>query len=109
MILRGGQNIFPKEIEDLLNKHPKVAEVAIVAMPDKILGEKSCAYVVPKQGETFTFEEMISFLEKQKVTKWKWPERLEIIGEMPVSTGGKAKKEDLREDITKKLKAEGKI
>lgn len=109
MILRGGQNIYPKEIEDLLNKHPKVAEAAIVAMPDKILGEKACAYVVPKQGEVFTFEEMTSFLEKQKVTKWKWPERLEIIGELPVSSGGKVKKADLREDVTKKLKAEGKI
>lgn len=109
MILRGGQNIFPKEIEDLLGQHPKVRQVAIVAMPDKILGERACAYVVPKEGETFTFEEMVSLLEEQKVTKWKWPERLEIIKELPVSTGGKIKKDVLKEDITEKLRKEGKI
>jgi len=109
MILRGGMNIFPKEIEDMLGKHPKVRQIAIVSMPDPVLGEKACAYVVPSPGEKLTLKDLTAYLDELKVTKFKWPERLELIENMPVSSGGKLKKEDLREDITKKLKKEGKL
>jgi|MudIll2142460700_1097286.scaffolds.fasta_scaffold06710_2 acyl-CoA synthetase (AMP-forming)/AMP-acid ligase II len=109
MILRGGANIYPKEIEDLLSKHPKVREIAVVPMPDKLLGEKACAYVVPMENAKITLKELTNYLQEKNVTKYKWPERLEIIAEMPISTGGKITKARLKEDIVEKLKKEGAI
>ena len=108
MIIRGGQNIYPVEIENLLFIHPKIMSVAVVGMPDKLMGEKSCAYVVLKPGERFAFEEMVSFLKEKKIAPYKLPERLEVINELP-TIGGKIDKKVLRAGITKKLKEEGKI
>jgi len=105
---RGGQNVYPAEIEDLLSTHPKVEQAAVVGMPDPIMGEKGCAYVIPKKEETFTFEEMKSFLENEKIAPYKIPERMEITGELPTKNF-KVVKAALREDVTKKLKTEGKI
>lgn len=109
MIIRGGQNIYPAEIEGLLLMHPKVEHVAIVPMPDPIMGEKACAYVVPQEGEKFTFDEMTSFLKSKKIASYKLPERLEIRSELPMRDAQKVAKASLREDIAQKLKAEGKI
>lgn len=104
MIIRGGQNIYPVEIENLLQGHPKVLEVAVVSMPDPILGEKACAYVVPEKGEEFTFEEMISFLKGKQIAAYKFPERLEIVPVLPmVSEGQKVDKKALRQDIIRRL------
>jgi non-ribosomal peptide synthetase component E (peptide arylation enzyme) len=109
VIIRGGQNIYPAEIEGLLNEHPKVASIAIVAMPDREFGEKACAYVVPKPGETFTFDDMIQFLKAKKLAMYKLPERLEIIQAMPtVGDSGKVDKKVLKKDIEDKVSAEGK-
>ncbi len=109
MILRGGQNIFPSEIEGLLLKHPFVADVAVVGMPDKELGEKACAFVVPKQGSDFSFEEMVAFLKSLHTAMYMLPERLEIITSLPLSHGGKHDKKVLKAELTNKLKQEGKI
>lgn len=109
IIIRGGQNIFPKEIEELLLTHPKVADVAVVGMPDKEMGERACAFVVPKKGETFTFEEMVEFLKSKKIAKFKIPERLEIIDSMPLAGGQKIDRKVLVRLVTEKLKKEGKI
>ena len=107
MIIRGGQNIYPAEIEGLLNEHPKVANVAIVGMPDKEFGERACAYVVCKPGETLTFEEMVSFLLEKKIAKYKLPERLEIMDQLPtVGDSGKVNKNTLKEMVAEKLKQE---
>ena len=109
MIIRGGQNIYPAEIEGLLNEHPKVSSIAVVAMPDRELGERACAYVVPKAGEAFTFDEMVSFLLEKQVAKYKLPERLEISDAMPtVGDSGKIDKKILKKQIEDKLAAEGK-
>lgn len=109
VIIRGGQNIYPAEIEGLLNEHPKVAAIAIVAMPDPEYVERCCAYVVPKSGETFTFEEMVSFLKSKKVAMYKLPERLEIVDSMPtVGDSGKIDKKVLKKDIEDKVAAERK-
>ncbi len=109
MIIRGGQNIYPVEIEIMLAEHPKVVEAAIVAMPDPVMGEKACAYVVVKPGMTFTFEEMVAHLDSKQVAKYKLPERLEIIDQLPLLPGGvlKVDKKVLVKDIADKLKAEG--
>lgn len=104
MILRGGANIFPKEIEDILCQHPKVREIVIVGMPDPVLGERACAYIVPaSEKEPPTLGDLTFFLCERKVSKSKWPERVEVIKEMPISPGGKIKREALKDDITKKL------
>ncbi len=105
VIIRGGQNIYPSEIEGILMQHPKVKDVAIVRMPDPVMGEKQCAYVVPGEGETFEFEEMVSFLKLEKVASYKIPERLEIMSELPlVAAANKVDRARLEEDIARKLK-----
>lgn len=109
IIIRGGANIDPAELEAVLRTHPKVSEVAVVGMPDPLMGEKACAYVVAKQGEQFTFEEMVSFFREKDIEVQKTPERLEIIKELPLVAEQKVNKRALRQDITEKLKAEGKI
>ena len=110
MIIRGGQNIYPAEIEGLLNEHPAVANVAVVGMPDKEMGERACAFVVVKKGYTFTFDDMVSFLLEKKLAKFKLPERLEIVDSLPtVGDSGKVNKRELRRIIEEKLKEEGKI
>jgi non-ribosomal peptide synthetase component E (peptide arylation enzyme) len=109
IIIRGGLNINPGEIEDILIKHPQVGNVAIVGMPDRVLGERSCAFVVPKKEGAFTFEEMVSFLKEKGVATFKLPERLEFIDEIPLSEGKKPAKNILRENIEKKLRQEGSL
>ena len=109
MIIRGGQNIYPAEIESLLIGHPKVQGVAVVAMPDPVMGERACAYVVPMEGKTLTFDEMIFFLQQKNIASFKLPERLELIAKFPmVSDGYKVDKEVLRQDIAQKLNEEKK-
>lgn len=108
MVLRGGQNIYPIEIESILVTHPKVKDCAIVAMPDNVLGEKACAYIVPKHGQTVTFEEIVSFLRSKNIASYKLPERLEIRDKLPLLPDvAKVDKKLLRQEIIEKLKAEG--
>ncbi len=109
IIIRGGQNIFPREIEELLLTHPKVSDVAVVGMPDKEMGERVCVFVVPKKGEDFTFDEMVEFLKSKKIARFKIPERLELIDSMPLAGGQKIDRKVLVRSVTEKLKQEGKI
>ena len=107
MIIRGGQNIYPAELEGLLNEHPKVSSVSIVGYPDRAMGEKCCAYVIPKPGQTFTFEEMVEFLKGKQLAMFKLPERLEVVDEFPaVGDSGKVNKETLKKMIKEKVEAE---
>ncbi len=107
MIIRGGQNIYPAEIEGLLNDHPKVAAVAVVGYPDREMGERACAYVIPKAGQDFTFDEMVEFLKGKQLAMFKLPERLEVVPEFPaVGDSGKVNKETLKKEIAEKVKAE---
>jgi cyclohexanecarboxylate-CoA ligase len=103
IIIRGGENISVKEIEDLLYEHPSVEQVAIVAMPDPVMGEKACAYVKIVQNKEFSFEEMVEYLIGKQFAKQKLPERLEIIDEFPATTTGKILKYELRKMIANKL------
>lgn len=109
-ISRGAEKINAEEVENHIMKFPKVKNVAVVAMPDKVMGERTCAFVVPQPGETFTLIELSDFLLKgRKIAKFKVPERLEFIDELPVTKVGKFEKKSLREKITEMLKVEGKI
>jgi 2,3-dihydroxybenzoate-AMP ligase len=106
LINRGGEKISCEEVENLIYAHPKVKVVTLVAMPDPVFGEKACAFVVPKPGETLRFDELIAFLREQKIATFKLPERLEVVGELPTSPVGKILKRQLREMITEKLARE---
>ena len=100
MIIRGGANISAREIEELLFTHPKVTAVACVAMPDPVLAERVCAYVIcVRPGENLTFDEMVSFLRAKRISAWKLPERLEIRDEFPMTPSGKVQKFLLRQEI----------
>src|SRR5205807_6928712 len=75
MINRGGEKISAEEIENLILAHPSVFNTAVVAMPDDVLGERSCAYVILKPGASLALPELVSFLEHQQIAKFKLPER----------------------------------
>jgi 2,3-dihydroxybenzoate-AMP ligase len=109
MINRGGEKISAEEIENLILGHPRVFNVAVVAMPDPILGERTCAYVIPKPGASLTLQELVSFLEQQRIATFKLPERLEVVDSFPLTSVGKVSKKELREDIARKLKAGSRI
>lgn len=97
IIIRGGENISAKEIEDHLFGHPKIVDVAVVAAPDPVLGERICAVVVPAPGQTVTLAEVTEWLHAAKVAKQKLPERLIVLDELPRTPSGKVQKFKLRE------------
>jgi len=104
MINRGGESISATEIEGLINRHPGVAAVAVIAMPDPDMGERVCAYIEPRAGADLTFEGIISFLKDQKASVLQLPERIEFIDAMPYTGAQKLDKKSLREDIERKLR-----
>ena len=106
LINRGGEKISAEEIENLILMHPAVQNIACVPMPDPNLGEKMCAFVILKRGKSLTLKELVTFLIKKEIAKFKLPERLEILPDFPVSTFGKVSKKILGEQITVKLAAE---
>lgn len=85
IINRGGIKISAMEVEKLLLEHPKVESVAVVAMPDERLGERSCAYVVPRPGQAVTLEELVGFLIDRGIATYKLPERLELLDALPLT------------------------
>lgn len=97
LLIRGGENVPVIEIENLLAEHPAIANVAIVGFPDERLGERACAFVVPRSGRTFNLDEMKRYLDDAKVSKHYWPERLELIQELPHTASGKVQRFVLKE------------
>jgi cyclohexanecarboxylate-CoA ligase len=106
LIIRGGENIPVAEVENLLFAHPKIAGVAIVAMPDPRLQERACAFVVPRAGESVTLGELVAYLDAKQLAKHKFPERLEIVSEFPMTPSGKIQKYRLRQLIKDKVETE---
>jgi cyclohexanecarboxylate-CoA ligase len=101
VIIRGGENIPVAEVENLIYRHPKVAECAVVAMPDARLGERGCAFVTPKADASLGLAELARFLAEQGMAKPYWPERLELVADMPRTPSGKIQKFKLREMAAK--------
>jgi len=97
LIIRGGVNISPVEIENVLFSHPRIANVAVVGMPDRRLGERVCAFVVLTRGESLELDEVQRWMAQAGVTKTKWPQRVEVVTELPITPSGKVKKFRLRE------------
>ena len=104
-ILRGGETLSAIGIERLVSSHPAVAEVAVIGMPDRELGERICAYVKLKEGVRLSFEELVTYLKGIGASVLQLPERMEIIDAMPLTKVGKTDKKVLKEDIAKKLGA----
>lgn len=97
VIIRKGENISAKEVEDLLYEHPKVADVAVIGLPDPRSGERCCAVVQCKdEGDGLSFEEMVAFLKEKKLMLQKIPEQLELIATLPRNPTGKVPKHELR-------------
>ena len=97
MINRGGEKISAEEVENLLYRMPGIAQVAAVAAPDAELGERICVFVVPEQGQDITLDGIRDGMATAGVAKFKWPERLEIVAELPVTKMGKLDKKALRD------------
>lgn len=98
IVVRGGQNISAAEVESLLAGHPAVAEAAVVGMPDDVMGERACAFVVPA-GDPPTLEDLAGHLRSQGVASYKLPERVEIVEALPRNAVGKILKRDLRDSL----------
>ena len=105
VIIRGAENIPVVEVEALLYKHPAVHQVAIVAYPDERLGERACAFIVPKPGQTISLDDMKAFLEGQHMAIQYWPERLEIRDRLPATAAGKIQKFALRNELKAEYEA----
>lgn len=104
IIVRGGENISSREVEDILLQHPKIHDACVVAMPDERLGERSCAYVVLKAPHhSLSLEEVVAFFSRKRVAKYKYPEHIVVIEKLPRTASGKIQKFLLRKDIIRRL------
>ncbi len=97
IIIRSGENISPKEVEDALFGHPAIADVAIVAMPSEKTGEMGCAFIIPRAGQSINLPEMVAFLGKAGLARQKFPEHLVLVDDLPRVPSGKVRKDVLRE------------
>jgi len=102
MINRGGEKISAEEVENLVYQLPAVRLVAAVAMPDEALGERVCVYVCPHEGHSLTLEDVHTAMESSGVARYKWPEHLELMAELPTTKVGKINKQALRADIAER-------
>ena len=104
IIVRGGENISSREVEDILLQHPKIHDACVVAMPDERLGERSCAYVVLKAPHhSLSLEDVVAFFSRKRVAKYKYPEHIVVIEKLPRTVSGKIQKFLLRKDIMRRL------
>jgi len=105
LINRGGEKISAEEVENLILSHPAVKDVACIPVPDADLGERMCACVVLRDGAGLSFDELKAFLLGKEIAKYKLPERLEILADLPLSTFGKVLKKELADAISVKIAA----
>jgi long-chain acyl-CoA synthetase len=103
MIIAGGFNIYPREVDEVLYRHPKIKEAVTVGVPDAYRGETVKAFIVPKKGETVTAEEIIAFC-KEKMASYKVPKEIEFRSALPQSAAGKILRKVLRDEEIKKRK-----
>jgi acyl-CoA synthetase (AMP-forming)/AMP-acid ligase II len=100
MIISGGENIYPREVEEVLYRHPAVLEAAVIGVPDPYWIERVHAVVVPKKGASTTAEELIAFC-KQQIAGYKAPKSVELVESLPKNPAGKILKRELREKYWK--------
>ena len=102
MIIRGGENIYPKEIEEFIYTHPKVQDVQVIGVPDKKYGEEAWAAIVLKEGESMTEPEMREYITSH-LARHKVPRYIEFVDGFPLNAAGKVLKYKMREDAARKL------
>ncbi|MSO78640.1 MAG: hypothetical protein EXQ79_03440, partial [Acidimicrobiia bacterium] len=105
IIIRGGLNVSPREVEELLLRLPDVKDAAVVGVPDARYGERICAFIVPTGKATPTVDEVTAAFGEMGVAKYKWPERIEQIVELPLTTTGKVRHQALRDRLNTGLDA----
>jgi len=103
MIIRGGENIYPKEIEEFIYTHPKVSDVQVIGVPDEQYGEEIMACIIPKEGETITVDEMKEYILSH-MAKHKVPKYIDFVDAFPTNAAGKILKYKMREDAVERLK-----
>ena len=104
MIIRGGANIYPREIEEVLYQHPDIMDAAVIGIPDARLGERTCACVVPRAGRALDFAAVVDFL-RPKIATYKLPEVVEVLSDLPRTPTGKIQKEPLRAMLLRRLQS----
>jgi cyclohexanecarboxylate-CoA ligase len=100
IIIRKGENISARELEDILITHPDIEDIAVVAVPDPASGERACAVVVVRAGATVDLVTITDCLAATRIAKQKYPEQLELVGELPRTASGKVQKFLLRQKLT---------
>lgn len=105
IIIRGGENISPAQIEDIILTFPGVADTAVIGIPDKELGERVCAFIKPSRGTTLNPEEIKDFMLQKGASKLLIPERFEFVETLPMTQAGKHDKKALKEEIKKKMRS----
>jgi len=103
MIIRGGENIYPREIEEFLYSHPKISDVQVIGVPSTKYGEEVMAWIKPKENETLTVEEIKAFC-KNKITHFKVPKYYKFTDDFPMTVTGKIRKVEMRTISIKELK-----
>ena len=102
MVIRGGENVYPREIEEFLYRHPKIQDVQIVGLPDKRFGEELCAWIVVKPGQQLTEDEVRAFCRGQ-IAHYKVPRYMRFVPEFPMTVTGKVQKFKIREQMKQEL------
>jgi fatty-acyl-CoA synthase len=104
VLIRGGENIYPREIEDFLYRHAKVQAAQVFGVPDEKYGEEVCAWVVPKPGETMTIDEVRDFC-RDHMAHYKIPKHVRFVSELPMTVTGKAQKFVMRQRMLAELES----
>ena len=102
MIIRGGENIYPREIEEYLMRHPKVSDVQVFGIPDETFGEEVCAWAIAKPGMTLTEDDLLDALKGQ-IAHFKIPRHVRIVDELPMTITGKPQKFVMRDKMIQML------
>ena len=102
MVIRGGENVYPREIEEFLYRHPKIADVQVFGVPDPKFGEELCAWVKLREGETLPEEEVREFCRGQ-IAHYKIPRYVRFVEDFPMTVTGKMQKFIMREAMVKEL------
>jgi len=102
MVIRGGENVYPREIEEFLYRHPKIQDVQVVGLPDEKYGEELCAWIIAKAGQTITEDEVRAFCQGQ-IAHYKIPRYISVVSEFPMTASGKIQKFRIREMMAEKL------
>src|SRR5690606_27080637 len=102
MVIRGGENVFPREIEEYLFRHPKIEDVQVIGVPDPKFGEEICAWVKLRSGETATHEEIVAFCKGQ-IAHYKIPRYVKFVDGFPMTVTGKIQKFEMRKAMIAEL------